>query len=39
MRQSSKTSSAVSLDSQPCLSSGRATRKPGAPFSTMNIDI
>ena len=39
MRQSSNTSSAVSDESQPVLSSARPTRKPGVPFSTMNIDI
>ncbi len=39
MRQSSRTSSAVSDDSQPDLSSARPTVKPGVPFSTMNIDM
>ena len=38
MRQSSKTSSAVSEESQPCFFSARPTRKPGVPFSTMNIE-
>ena len=36
-RQRSNTSSAVSLHSQPCLRSGRATENPGVPFSTTNI--
>ena len=39
MRQFSNTSSAVSELSQPDLSSARPTRKPGVPFSTMNIDM
>ena len=39
MRQSSNTSSAVSEERQPVLSSARPTLKPGVPFSTMNIEI
>ena len=39
MRQSSNTSSAVSDESQPLLSSWRPTENPGVPFSTANIDI
>src|SRR5438876_1190987 len=39
MRQSANTSSAVSLESQPCFFRGRATVKPGVPFSTMNIEM
>ena len=39
MRTLSRTSSAVSDDNQPDLSSARPTVKPGVPFSTMNIDM
>ena len=39
MRTLSRTSSAVSDDSQPVFLSARPTEKPGVPFSTMNMEM